>query len=138
MNPLSKARQLYFRIREPGATIFRVATETQQKRLEMESVAVANLRTGEIKVHGEGPNVDERAQIEAWISDRRKSGPQRDQLELTALIESLNRAAHWLHSRADKKAVMAQAEDLLFALHDLRSVVVRRMIDGEDTLESEG
>ena len=137
MSLFSNAPQLYFRIREPGAAVFRVSAENQQKRMEMDLIAVANVRTGEIKSHGAGPNIDEREQIESWISDRRKSVPQRDQSELQALIESLNRSAQWLHSRANKKAVMEQAEDLLFALHDLRSVILHRMIDSEDTLESE-
>ena len=137
MSLFSNAPQLYFRIREPGAAVFRVSAENQQKRMEMDLIAVANVRTGEIKSHGAGPNIDEREQIESWISDRRKSVPQRDQSELKALIESLNRSAQWLHSRANKKAVIEQAEDLLFALHDLRSVIVRRMIDNEDTPESE-
>ncbi len=129
--------RLYFRIREPGASVFRVATESPQRRLELDLIAIANLRTGEIKSQGEGPTSEERAEISDWIAARRKSRPSRDLFEMQALVEKLNQSAQWLQTRAAKKAVLDNAEALLFALHDLRSVVVRRMAETDEKMESE-
>ena len=44
---------LYFRIRENGAAVFRVDTENRHRRIEMEQIAVVNVKNGEIKPQGE-------------------------------------------------------------------------------------
>ena len=43
----------YFRIRENGAIVFRLDTENRNRRIEMDQIAVVNLRKGEIKPHGD-------------------------------------------------------------------------------------
>ena len=43
----------YFRVRENGAAVFRVDTENRQRRIEMDQIAIINMRNGEIKPHGE-------------------------------------------------------------------------------------
>ena len=43
----------YFRVRENGALVFRVDTENPQRRIEMDQIAVVNIRNGEIKPHGD-------------------------------------------------------------------------------------
>ena len=43
----------YFRIRDNGATVFRVDTENRQRRIEMDQIATVNVRNGEIKAHGD-------------------------------------------------------------------------------------
>ena len=43
----------YFRVRENGAAVFRVSTENRQRRIEMDEIAVVNVRNGNIKPHGE-------------------------------------------------------------------------------------
>jgi hypothetical protein len=43
----------YFRVRENGAAVFRVDTENRQRRIEMDQIAVINIRNGEVKPHGE-------------------------------------------------------------------------------------
>jgi len=45
----------YFRVRENGATVFRVDTENRQRRIEMNQIAVVNVRNGEIKPQGDRP-----------------------------------------------------------------------------------
>lgn len=42
----------YFRVRDNGAFVFRVDTENRQRRIEMDQIAVVNIRNGEIKPHG--------------------------------------------------------------------------------------
>lgn len=44
---------LYFRIRENGAAVFRLDTTMRDRRIEMEQVAVINTSRGDYKVHGE-------------------------------------------------------------------------------------
>lgn len=131
------APNLYFRLREPGAAVFRVLTENPQKRLELDLIAIANSRNGEIKPQGPGPSEAEREEITDWIETRRKGRHRRDDAAMQALGEQLNEAAQWLQARADKRAVTANAGDLLFALHDLRSALVRRLAEINDKEESE-
>ena len=47
--------EYFFRIRENGAVVFRVATENRQRRIEMEEIAIVNVKTGAIKPHGDRP-----------------------------------------------------------------------------------
>ena len=42
----------YFRVRENGAMVFRVDTENRQRRIEMDQIAVINIKNGEVKPHG--------------------------------------------------------------------------------------
>ena len=128
---------LYFRIREPGAAIFRVRTETQRRRLEMDLIAVVNARTGEIKSQSDGPTKTETAEIEAWVVSRHEQKNQRDNAELLAFAEKLNQTAQWIQTRAEKRSVAKNADGILFALHDLRAVLVRRLADTNDKLEGE-
>jgi hypothetical protein len=43
----------YFRVRENGTLVFRVDTENRQRRIEMDQIAVVNIRNGEIKPQGD-------------------------------------------------------------------------------------
>ena len=43
----------YFRVRENGALMFRVDTKNRQRRIEMDQIAVVNIRNGEIKPQGD-------------------------------------------------------------------------------------
>ena len=43
----------YFRVRENGAAVFRLNPETRLRRLDLEQIAVANLRNGEIRAQGD-------------------------------------------------------------------------------------
>ncbi len=61
----------YFRIRENGAAVFRVDTENRNRRIEMEQIAVANLKNGEIKPQGERKlTPEELTLIRRWMADR--------------------------------------------------------------------
>ena len=45
--------EFFFRIRENGAVVFRVDTQNRQRRIEMEEIAVVNVKNGNIKPHGD-------------------------------------------------------------------------------------
>ncbi len=117
----------YFRLRDPGALVFRVDDANSQGRLELEPIAVVNLRSGEVKPQGgqvltEG---DEDA-IAAWVQDRRAVLAEREADDIRRTVEQINHAAHWAQTRASDAEIDAVAQDLLLAMHDLRAVLVRR------------
>ncbi|RMF37176.1 MAG: hypothetical protein D6754_10015 [Alphaproteobacteria bacterium] len=118
---------LYFRIKENGAVVFRLDVENRNRRLEMIPVAQVNLRSGEIRVQGRQElSEEERAEIEAWIELRRAVLDQRDRDRLPNLIEALNEAAHWVQGKAPDAVIEETADAVLMAMHDLRSAIVRR------------
>ena len=62
--------QYYFRIRENGAAVFRVDTENRQRRIDMDQIAVVNIRNGEVRAQGDRTLSSEDTEaIEAWMED---------------------------------------------------------------------
>ena len=117
----------FFRLRENGATVFRVSTENRLNRLEMEPVAVVNIRNGEVKPQGGRTLTDaDRAAIDAWMTDRRAVLVARETEGVEATIEALNLTAHWAQTKAGDDALEAVTDRLLLAMHDLRGVLVRK------------
>ncbi len=122
--------ELHFRTRDNGAAVFRVETENRQRRLELKPLAVINIRSGEIKPHGQQqPTPDETAQMEAWIAVRRTVLSDRDRDDIERLIDRINGAAQWAQSRADADDIAAYSDRLLMAMHDLRATLVKRQLD---------
>ena len=122
--------ELYFRVRENGAQVFRVDTENRHRRIEMEQIAVVNIKSGDIKVHGEREiRDDERAEIEAWIARRRDVLKAREVEDILRTVDRLNLTTAWLQQKADPEEIEAVADPLLMAMHDLRSVIVRKKSD---------
>lgn len=117
----------FFRIRDNGATVFRIEPESRARRLEMDQIAVLNMRNGEIRPQGERKlsEADMEA-IRAWMDARAATLAAREGDEVRRLIESLNLMAHWAQSRASDDQLAGVTDDLLLAMHDLRSVLVRR------------
>ena len=118
---------LFFRIRENGAAVFRVSTENRLNRLEMEPIAVVNVRNGEVKPQG-GRELTEadRVAIDAWLADRRTALAAREATGIEGTVEALNLAAHWAQTKAGDAELEAITDRLLLAMHDLRSVLVRK------------
>jgi len=50
---MSELPDYYFRVKDNGATVFRVDTENRMQRIEMDPIAQVNTRNGEIKAQGE-------------------------------------------------------------------------------------
>lgn len=121
---------LYFRLRDNGAQVFRVDAENRQGRLELDPLAIANVRNGEIRVQGDRTlSKDERSEIEAWITARQKTLADEDAAVPAHTIAALNAAAQWVQSRASDIEIAESADDLLLAIHDLRGQIVRRQAD---------
>ena len=119
--------ELYFRIRENGAIVFRVDTENRQRRIEMDQLAVVNLKTGEIKPHG-NRDLSKRDldAIGVWVTERRTQLEQRDMDDIHRAVDHLNLTAQWANSKATDDQLDDVTDDLLLALHDLRTVLAKK------------
>jgi hypothetical protein len=125
-----QAMNLYFRIRENGATVFRLDVENRNRRLELNPVATVNVKSGEVRPHGrETVSEAEQAEIAAWVEARRARLALREEEEALRLIESLNAVAQWIQQRASDAQVEALSDPILMAMHDLRAAIVRRKSD---------
>ena len=120
----------YFRVRENGAFVFRVDTENRQRRIEMDQIAVVNTRNGEIKAHG-GRDLSARDMevIGAWMAERQAVLAARDIDDILRAVDYLNLTTHWAQSRATDEQLEEVTDALLLAMHDLRSVLVRKKAD---------
>ena len=117
----------YFRTRENGAVVFHVDTENRMRRIEMRQIAVVNVRNGEIKAHGGHDLSDrDRTEIETWLEARRATLQARELDDIERTIDRLNLTAAWAQQSATHEELAAVSDRLLMALHDLRSVLVRK------------
>ena len=119
--------EYYFRIRDNGAAVFRVDTENRQRRIEMEQIAVVNVRNGEIKPQGERKltPADLHA-IETWMAKRIATLAARDVDDILRTVDHLNLTTQWVQSKATEAQLDEVTDPLLLAMHDLRSVLVRK------------
>lgn len=130
----------YFRVRENGAAVFRVDTENRQRRIEMDQIAVINIKNGEVKPQGDRflSEVDI-SQIEAWMAQRMALLAQRDIDDIHRAVDYLNITTQWVQSKASDEQLIGITDDLLLAMHDLRSLLVRkkadRLMSGQDAAE---
>ena len=119
--------EFYFRVKDNGATMFRVDAENRQKRLEMTAIANVNVRNGEVKPQGQHELTDaESAAIEAWKGERQEKLALRDFDNIRRTEEQLNLTTHWAQSRATPEQLDEITDRLLLAMHDLRTVLVRK------------
>ena len=122
--------EFYFRVRENGATVFRVDTENRQRRIEMIEIAVVNIRNGNIKPHGEHVLSDaEMEVIQDWMAERQAVLATRDIDDIYRAVDYLNLTTHWAQTRAEPDQLEEVTDALLLAMHDLRSVLVRKKAD---------
>ena len=126
----SSLPEYFFRVRENGATVFLVETDNPQRRIEMTQIAVLNIKNGEIKPHGVRVlSNEDREEIEAWMAKRKVQLGHRDLDDLHRAVENLNLTAQWAQSRATPEQLEDITDELLLAMHDLRSVLVRKKAD---------
>ncbi|UWQ77819.1 hypothetical protein K3725_10850 [Leisingera sp. S132] len=122
--------EYYFRVRENGAFVFRVDTENRNRRIEMDQIAVVNIRNGEIKPHGQRQlSEHDLAEIKSWMEARADVLAARDVDDIHRAIDHLNLTAHWVNSRATDAQLEEVTDALLLAMHDLRNVLVRKKAD---------
>lgn len=122
--------EYYFRVRENGAFVFRVDTENRQRRIEMDQIAVVNVKNGDIKPHG-GRELTpgDMKVIEEWMAERVALLAQRDIDDIHRAVDYLNLTTHWAQTRATDDQLENVTDALLLAMHDLRTVLVRKKAD---------
>jgi hypothetical protein len=120
----------YFRVRENGAAVFRLGTENRQRRIEMDEIATVNVKNGNIKPHGEVELTEaDRAAIEEWLVARQAQLAAREVDDILRTVDHLNLTTQWAQSKATDAQLDAVTDALLLAMHDLRSMLVRRKAD---------
>ena len=120
----------YFRVRENGAFVFRVDTENRQRRIDMDQIAVVNIRKSEIKPHGDRELSEaDVVAITEWMTERLKLIEHRDIDDILRAVDYLNTTTHWAQSRATDEQLEQVTDALLLAMHDLRTVLVRKKAD---------
>lgn len=120
----------YFRVRENGAFVFRVDTENRQRRIEMDQIATVNIRNGEIKPQGDRELSERDLEvIQEWMAERTALLAERDIDDIHRAVDYLNLTTQWAQAKATDAQLEAVTDDLLLAMHDLRSVLVRKKAD---------
>jgi hypothetical protein len=120
----------YFRVRENGAVVFRLGTENRQRRIEMDEIATVNVKNGNIKPHGEVELSEaDRAAIGEWLAARQAQLAMREVDDILRTVDHLNLTTQWAQSRATDAQLDAVTDQLLLAMHDLRTMLVRRKAD---------
>lgn len=122
--------EYYFRVRENGAFVFRVDTENRQRRIDMDQIAVVNIRKGEIKPHGDRElSPRDMEVIEEWMAERLELVEYRDIDDIHRAVDYLNTTTHWAQGKATDAQLEEVTDALLLAMHDLRTVLVRKKAD---------
>jgi hypothetical protein len=120
----------YFRVRENGAVVFRLGTENRQRRIEMDEIATVNVKNGNIKPHGEVELTEaDRTAIGEWLAARQSQLAMREVDDILRTVDHLNLTTQWAQSRATDAQLDAVTDQLLLAMHDLRTMLVRRKAD---------
>jgi len=122
--------EYYFRVRDNGAFVFRIDTENRQRRIEMDQIAVVNIRNGDIKPHGGRVlSDDDMVAISQWMAERTALLAKQDIDDIHRTVDHLNLTTHWANSRASEEQLEDVTERLLLSMHDLRTVLVRKKAD---------
>ena len=122
--------EYYFRVRENGAFVFCFDTENRQRRIEMDQIATANIRNGDIKPQGDRQLTEEDISvIRDWMEQRLATLAARDIDDIHRAVDYLNQTTHWAQSKATDAQLDLVTDSLLLAMHDLRSVLVRKRAD---------
>ncbi|WP_347312865.1 hypothetical protein [Defluviimonas sp. SAOS-178_SWC] len=117
----------YFRIRENGAAVFRVDTENRQRRIEMDQIALVNVKNGEIRPQGDRDLTEtDLRTIREWLAERQALLARRDIDDIHRAVDHLNLTTQWAQSKATDGQLDDITDALLLAMHDLRTVLVRK------------
>ncbi|MCL7407864.1 hypothetical protein [Marivivens donghaensis] len=126
----SELPEYYFRVRDNGAAVFKVDTENRQRRIEMDQIAVANIRNGEIKAQGARElSPEDLKVIRDWMEARIALLAARDIDDIHRAVDYMNLTTHWAQTKATDDQLEDVTDALLMAMHDLRTVLIRKKAD---------
>lgn len=118
--------KLFFRNKENGASVFRLEEDNRHQRSNLVPIAEVNVRNGKIKVRsGTALTAGEATEIEHWMESRRERDEAREAATPQVAIEAINAAAHWISGQPDPALVDQSVDELLIAMLDLRTAIVR-------------
>lgn len=119
--------QYYFRARDNGALVFRLDSANRERRLDLVQIAAVNVNNGQIRAQGDRVLTEgDREAIDKWLEERREVLAARVLDDIRRAIDHLNLTAQWAQTRATDEELETVTDPLLLAMHDLRSVLVRR------------
>jgi hypothetical protein len=119
--------EYFFRVRENGAFVFKVDTQNRHRRIEMDQIAVVNTKNGDIKPHGDRSlSNQDMAAISDWLAERQELLAARQIDDILRAVDTLNYTAHWVQKDADDTQLEMVTDSLLMAMHDLRTLLVRK------------
>lgn len=122
--------EYYFRVRENGAVVFRVDTDNRKQRIDMDQIAVINIKNGQYKPHGDCILSDaDKGAIEDWMQARITLLAERDIDDIHRAVDYLNITTQWAQSKASDQQLEEVTDSLLLAMHDLRMMLVRKKSD---------
>ena len=117
----------FFRIRENGATLFKMPEQNRQNRLEMHQVAVINIRNETVKPQGDTVLTDEETKLIAdWMQERKTVLEEREIDDILRTVDNLNLTAQWAQSKASDADLERVTDQLLLSMHDLRTILSRK------------
>ncbi|MCC5991307.1 MAG: hypothetical protein JJT99_02185 [Rhodobacteraceae bacterium] len=117
------ARGYYFRPRPNGAMLLQIRHDPRLRRTELHRIAGIQADSGEIRpARGHNLSDEERALIKGWLA--RGNGLSGRGKKAVAEIGHI---AHWAQFRATPEELDAATDELLWAMQDLREVLVRRL-----------
>ena len=124
---MSALPELFFRVRDNGAAVFRLDSENRDRRLEFTQIAVVNTNRGDFKTQGDCILTDdERAEISQWLQTRMKLLATRELDDIHRALDQINLTAQWAQAKATDAQLEGVTDALLLAMHDLRSTLVRK------------
>lgn len=120
--------EFYFRLKPDGAVMFRVDPQNRMRRIELQRIGAIHLESGRFTLHRTEPLMpEEEAAKDAWIVQRR-ADLAGERPESVKIIEALNSATQWAEWFADDAELDRATDDMLLALHDLRTALVNKKI----------
>lgn len=126
----SELPEYYFRVRENGATVFRIDTENQNRRIEMEHIAVVNVKNGSFRPHRDRVlSVADKEAIQEWMASRQSLLKTRNIDDIHRAVDFINLTTQWAQSKASDDELEEVTDRLLLSMHDLRSVLTRKKAD---------
>jgi len=91
---------------------------------------VVNIKNGDIKPQGGRTlSPEDLREIKRWMAERTDLLARRDIDDIHRAVDYLNLTTHWVQSKASDAQLEEVTDALLLAMHDLRSVLVRKKAD---------
>lgn len=118
---------LHFRVRENGASVYRVDLQNRSRRMDLEHIAAINMRNGEVKPTGKAEitNTELKA-MQDWLSERQTVLAEREMEDIRRTIEQIGATAHWVQTKATPEQLEDITDQMLLSLFDLRQILVRK------------